>query len=83
MSLKLKLSYVCEKCEVKMVLVERYGKDNGIKNIFYSKIDHGFKCLKDHRCGKRHELKEGILYKNFEKIRNSNFCNKSEHKIRI
>uniref|UniRef100_A0A915M2S6 Uncharacterized protein n=1 Tax=Meloidogyne javanica TaxID=6303 RepID=A0A915M2S6_MELJA len=41
-----------------MVLVERYGKDNGIKNIFYSKIDHGFKCLKDHRCGKRHELKE-------------------------
>nr|CAD2141973.1 unnamed protein product [Meloidogyne enterolobii] len=41
-----------------MVLVERYGKDNGIKNIFYSKINHGFECLKDHRCGKRHELKE-------------------------
>uniref|UniRef100_A0A1I8BP86 Uncharacterized protein n=1 Tax=Meloidogyne hapla TaxID=6305 RepID=A0A1I8BP86_MELHA len=54
--------YVCKKkdCgEVKMVLVERYGKDNGIKNIFYSKMDYSFECLKKHECGIKHELKEG------------------------
>ncbi|CAK5087794.1 unnamed protein product [Meloidogyne enterolobii] len=60
MHVKLKLSYVCkrEDCEVKMVLVERYGKDNEIKNIFYSKMDYSFECLKHHGCGKVYELKE-------------------------